>query len=163
MVSVRRATEILADLALLTAHYSEVGVPVIVLSDELRALNGARFHGPDYIDPDAEILAVLQALPLDGMGHDCLMVALAMTIDAPVFAAERGRIAALVVTALGGIPLPPLKVYEKGSDKPLPQHASIDLGFGVSLTATMKDGETSMQVAERMASRALVFAEKVKR
>ncbi len=73
------------------------------------------------------------------------------------------RFAGLVVTALGGIPLPPIKVHEKGSDKPLPQHASIDLGFGVSLTATMKDGETNEQITERMASRALVFAEKVKR
>lgn len=71
------------------------------LAGERWGLSAASADDEQTADPDAEVLAILRALPQPGMPVETLMAAYAWTTDdTPQIAAERKRLAGLVVKML---------------------------------------------------------------
>jgi hypothetical protein len=82
-------------------------VAMMVLWEALREIQCVRWGTFDpkdeQRDPDAEMLDILRALPMDGMSVEMVMAALAMTNDyTEALKSERKRLAAWVVEQLRG-------------------------------------------------------------
>lgn len=159
----RTATEIVGALCAMRNIGEGLNAP-LVLWDDLKALNCAGYFTDD-VDPTPEKLAILRALPLDGLNAEHVMVALVLTEDStPEIAAERKRLSNYVVESLGGIAIGPVRVYdtETGAGLPTATWASIDLGDDVRLSTTQRPGESNEAVAQRMMDRAQVLSERRK-
>lgn len=95
----RTATEIIGAICAMRNIGEGLNAP-LVLWDDLKALNCAGYFTGD-VDPTPEKLAILRALPLDGLNEEHVMVALVLTEDnTPEIAAERKRLSKLVMSAL---------------------------------------------------------------